>query len=87
MKAQQAVAAILATFLLIQAPALRAQIAMKDLSWYLAHAPFAMPAVAQPSTCGYRWQRSPAARVQVALKKFPTDIPLNWGNVSFADSR
>src|SRR5579863_9687507 len=49
MKAQQTVAAILATFLLIQAPALRAQLAVKDLTWYLAHAPFSMPAVAQPS--------------------------------------
>jgi hypothetical protein len=49
MKIQQTVATIVTASLLIQAPSLHAQIPVKDLSWYLAHAPFAMPTVVQPS--------------------------------------
>jgi polygalacturonase len=49
MNAKQTVAVLLAALLAFQTSLSRAQIAMKDLSWYLAHAPFAMPAVAQPS--------------------------------------
>jgi polygalacturonase len=49
MKIQQTVANIVTVSLLIQAPPLHAQVTVKDLSWYLAHAPFAMPAVEQPS--------------------------------------